>query len=81
MTTLLNVPITVAQDASGAPTCITWEGRARQVTVHLSWTVDDGWWDERIYRAYYKLTTDDRQLLVVYQDRTTGTWVLHRVYD
>lgn len=81
MTTLLNTPIRVTTDASGSPTSIVWDGRSLEVTVHQSWMVDDGWWEARIYRAYYKLTTDDQHLLVIYQDKTTSAWVLHRVYD
>lgn len=47
------------------------------------WQVHTRWWGpgEAIWRAYYKITTDQGMLCELYHDRLAGRWVLVRVYD
>lgn len=69
--------------ANGAPPGhFIWEGRRHQVTyIARRWRVDVGWWRNRIWRAYYKLSTDTGLLIILFQDLTTGDWYLQRLYD
>lgn len=74
--------VTVAVDGQGQPLQFTWQNRHHQVVaVTRSWRVDLEWWQERIWRAYFKLYTDSGLLVVLYQDLIQGDWYLERLYD
>jgi len=45
------------------------------------WRIDEGWWEGRIWREYFKLTTASGWLVILYRDMTTGAWYLQRLYD
>jgi hypothetical protein len=76
------VPITVEYDDLLVPHAFTWQGRQYQVQVVTKrWRLDQGWWQQRIWREYFKLTTTDGLLLIVYRDLLSGGWYLQRVYD
>ncbi|MCA9873162.1 MAG: hypothetical protein KC441_05890 [Anaerolineales bacterium] len=83
------LPILVAADAQERPYRFTWQGRSHQVVyIAQQWRVDTGWWrsggdngDGRVWRAYYKLTTDTGLLLILFQDLSSGEWFLQRLYD
>ena len=74
--------ITVVCDAGGRPEQFSWRGRTHRVThVAHQWRADVGWWRERIWRAYYKVSTDSGLLVVIFQDLAGGDWFLQRLYD
>jgi hypothetical protein len=69
-------------DEDGVPMEFTWHGETHP--VHLianQWRIDEGWWDKRIYRDYFKLTTTTGLLLIVYRDGLSGEWYLQRLYN
>jgi hypothetical protein len=75
-------PITVTSDALQTPCVFTWQGRTHNVqAVAKRWRVDVDWWRGRIWREYFKLTTDTGLLVVIYRDILTGSWYLQRLYD
>lgn len=76
------VAIAVACDHRGQPVRLSWRGRAHVVThVASIWRVDLDWWRERVWRAYYRLSTDTGLLLLIYHDLTGDAWYLERLYD
>lgn len=67
---------------SGDPAAFQWDGALHPVQgVANRWRVDDHWWDGRIWRDYFKLTTVTGWLVIVYRDLLTNTWYLQRLYD
>lgn len=75
-------PISVQSDALATPQTFTWQGRTHPVqTVAKRWRVDHGWWRGRIWREYFKLTTQSGLLVIIYRDLLTGQWYLQRLYD
>ena len=87
-------PITVITKASpasesspratfaGEPSRFTWKGQTHTV-AHITriWRVDIDWWRERIWRTFYKLSTDTGLLVVIFQDLLTNQWYFLRLYD
>lgn len=64
------------------PFRFTWGGQRHEVTeITKTWRVDTDWWRGRIWRAYFKLTTDTGLLVIIYQDLMSGKWYLQRLYD
>jgi hypothetical protein len=64
------------------PQCFSWKGTTHQVIfVAQRWRLDVEWWRIRLWRDYYKLTTDTGLLVVIYQNLLTDTWYLERIYD
>lgn len=77
-------PIAVTLDPQGTPTAFVWQARRHAVAqIVQRWDVDNDWWrgDERIWRDYLALITQDNLLCVIYHDRLTDTWRLARLYD
>lgn len=75
-------PITVAVNSRAEPTSFRWQGRTHPVeTIGRRWRVDMEWWRQRIWRAYYKLSTETGLLVIIYQDLLSGDWYLQRLYD
>jgi len=75
-------PITVQSDAMITPQSFIWQGRSHPVQkVSKRWRVDRGWWRRRIWREYFKLTTQSGLLVIIYRDLLTGQWYLQRLYD
>ncbi len=74
--------ISVSLDGKGLPDCLTWRGHDHRVQgVANRWSVDEEWWRQRIWREYFKLTTQTGLLMVVYHDLLSGQWYLQRLYD
>ncbi|GIK36980.1 MAG: hypothetical protein BroJett011_08130 [Chloroflexota bacterium] len=74
--------ITVESDAIAAPYAFTWQGQCHVVQeIAKRWRVDQGWWRKRVWREYFKLTTQTGLLVVIYRDVPTGAWFLQRLYD
>ena len=64
------------------PSQFTWQGRSHLVTeITKIWRVDMDWWRVRIWRAYFKISTDTGLLVVVYRDLMSEEWFLQRLYD
>ena len=64
------------------PASFTWQGQTHQVDeITREWRVDIDWWRGRVWRAYFKLSTDTGLLVVIYQDLLGGEWYLQRLYD
>lgn len=75
-------PIAVICDAQGYPQSFTWRGQTHVVThVALAWRVDLEWWRERVWRSYYKMSTDTGLLVIIYHDLAGGDWFVQRLYD
>jgi hypothetical protein len=75
-------PIAVVVNSLAEPTSFTWQGRTHSVeTIGRRWRVDMEWWRQRIWRAYYKLSTETGLLVIIYQDLLSGDWYLQRLYD
>lgn len=72
----------VVADGEERPCYLVWRGRRHQVTyIARRWRIDMDWWHGRVWRTYYKLSTDTGLLLILFQDLTTGDWYLQRLYD
>ncbi|KAB2867357.1 MAG: hypothetical protein F9K46_00505 [Anaerolineae bacterium] len=75
-------PIEVQADALGTPLQFTWQGQSHAVErVARRWRVDVDWWRGRVWREYFKLTTQTGLLVVIYRDFMGDTWYLQRLYD
>ena len=75
-------PITMQTTPNGDPTRFTWDNQSHQVTaITRRWRVDTDWWRSRIWRAYFKLSTNTGLLLIVYCDLGDGQWYVQRMYD
>jgi hypothetical protein len=69
-------------DETGTPTQFTWRGQTHVVqAVANCWRLDDGWWRGRVWREYFKVTTDTALLVIVYRDLLNKRWYLQQVYD
>ena len=42
--------------------------------------VDTDWWQRRVWREYFTLTTTSGMLVTIYHDALTGAWRLQRLY-
>ncbi len=74
--------IDVYADESGVPGSFTWRGRKHTVAkIIRRWQIDEQWWRERICREYFKLATNNRMLVIVYQDLVSSKWHLQRLFD
>jgi hypothetical protein len=75
-------PITVDSDALLTPQAFVWQGQPHPVqAVSKRWRVDVEWWQQRVWREYFKLTTQTGLLVIIYRDLLTGSWYLQRLYD
>ena len=68
--------------AGETPRSFVWKGR-RHTIVHIArrWRLDFGWWRLRIWRDYYKTTTDTQLLAVIYHNLVDGGWYIQQIYD
>jgi hypothetical protein len=75
-------PILVERDAAALPQAFVWQGRTHQVRqLTNQWRIDQDWWQERVWRDYFKLITQTGLLVIIYCDLLTGQWYLQRLYD
>lgn len=64
------------------PDEITWRNQTHGVDqITRVWRVDLDWWRERVWRTYYKLSTDTGLLIIIYIDLLSKEWFLQRLYD
>ncbi len=74
--------ISVQSDALMTPQSFSWQGQTHQVQkIAKRWRVDQDWWQQRIWREYFKLTTRTGLLVIIYRNLLTGDWYLQRLYD
>lgn len=75
-------PISVEVDGAGNPIYFIWGDKAHTAqSIANRWRVDVNWWRLRLWRDYFKLTTDTGLLVIVYRDLVDGTWYMQRLYD
>jgi hypothetical protein len=64
------------------PVSFGWQNQTHQVDeITREWRVDIDWWRGRIWRDYFKLSTDTGLLVIIYRDLVSGEWYLQRLYD
>ena len=74
--------IQVESTAQGEPLAFIWNGKHHPVDMLIrQWRIDQGWWQSRVWRAYFRLSTQTGLLVVLYQDLLTGEWFLQGLYD
>jgi len=50
----------------------TWQGRQHRFTsVDKRWRVHEGWWQDEVWREYWKVTTETGLLCIIYQSIKT----------
>ncbi|MBK9745765.1 MAG: hypothetical protein IPO91_03205 [Chloroflexi bacterium] len=75
-------PIHAHTDANGDLLSFTWQGQSHVVAIIVNrWRVDLDWWDQRLCREYFKLTTATGLLVIVYHDLMAEAWCIQRLYD
>jgi hypothetical protein len=73
--------ITMTEHAE-LPAHFVWQGRVHRIQhIARRWRVDLEWWRLRIWRDYFRVTTDTGLLVVLYHDLQTGAWYVQRLYD
>jgi hypothetical protein len=76
------MPITVQHDPFLTPQWFIWQGHTHQVQqISKRWRIDQQWWEQRIWREYFKITTQSELLVIIYRDLLSGQWYLQRLYD
>ncbi len=74
--------IAVTFERPEAPQAFTWRGRRYVVdAIAKRWRVDTDWWTKRVWREYFKLTTKNGFLLILYHDLVADKWYVQRLYD
>ena len=74
--------IPVELDDVERPTAFLWHGQRHEVEgVADHWRIDEDWWQRRLWRDYFKVTTTSGYLMLIYHDLVGGNWYLQRVYD
>lgn len=76
------VPISVTYDELATPITFVWEGHRHPVASILQRRrVDTDWWEQRVWREYFKLITASGLFVLIYHDVLAGEWRLQRLYD
>ncbi len=79
--------IQVTTGPDGVPRALFWQRQIHPVTaVYESWKEQRRWWSRPVERDYYRLEIaasipphpQDRQMRVIFQDRSTEQWLLER---
>lgn len=79
---LEGVEVQVTADAEGIPLRFIFRGQTHRVAAIANrWRVDEGWWAQRIWREYFKLTTTSGLLVTLFHNLLADTWFLQRLYD
>lgn len=74
--------IKVMGEQESIPQRLIWQGQTHTITqVTRHWRIKSDWWDEPIWRDYFKLTTDTGLLLIIFHDLLSQQWYLQRLYD
>jgi hypothetical protein len=76
------VLIEVMGEKERFPHQLIWQGQTHTVQqVTRRWRIKSDWWDEPLWRDYFKLTTDTGLLMIIFQDLLQKQWYLQRLYD
>ena len=74
--------IQVEHDEADLPIEFMWNAQRHVVEgIADQWRIDEDWWQQRLWRDYFKITTTSGYLLLIYHDLVGGNWYLQRVYD
>lgn len=74
--------IIVTSDSTQTPQAFTWDNQTHPVAqIAKRWRYDGGWWQQRAFRDYFKLTTETGLLVIIFLDWLSGQWYLQRLYD
>ncbi len=74
--------IPVECDPEGVPLHFTWRGTNYTIQiVSERWRIDEGWFQVRVWREYFKVATESHTLILLFHDLLSGSWYLQRVYD
>jgi hypothetical protein len=78
----IGAPVAVTVSNS-RPVAFLWRGQRYRVSVLGSWHLMDRWWDSHLHanRTYWRVVTADFQVFELYQEASTGAWVLDVVQD
>lgn len=77
------VPIEIAD---GGPHSSFWlhlaGGWRKARSMDNLWKITDEWWDGRpVIKMYFRVTTEDRSQIIIFQDLLEGTWYREGVGD
>lgn len=74
--------IKVLAEEKVIPQRLIWQEQTHIITqITRRWRVKSDWWDEPIWRDYFKLTTNTGLLLIIFHDLLSEQWYLQRLYD
>jgi nucleotidyltransferase/DNA polymerase involved in DNA repair len=74
--------VRVRWHSAGVPHAIAWDGRSHRVgRIVMRWRIDTGWWQVRICRDFFRLTTMTGLLITVVHDLLTDQWYLEAIHD
>jgi hypothetical protein len=74
--------IEVMSEKDGFPQQLVWQDQVHPITqITRRWRIRSDWWDEPLWRDYFKLTTDTGLLLIIFHDLLDDQWYLQRLYD
>ncbi|MBX3081732.1 MAG: hypothetical protein KF716_08850 [Anaerolineae bacterium] len=74
--------IAVETDEAQHPMSYIWQLQHYDVeNIADHWRIDEDWWQQRLWRDYFKLTTTSGYLVLIYHDLVADNWYLQRVYD
>lgn len=74
--------IEVMSDEESFPRRLVWQSQTHTINhITRHWRVKSDWWDEPLWRDYFKLTTDSGLLLIIFHDLLNEQWYLQRLYD
>jgi hypothetical protein len=69
-------------EKNGFPQQLVWQEQMHTITqITRRWRIRSDWWDEPLWRDYFKLTTDTGLLLIIFHDLLGDKWYLQRLYD
>jgi hypothetical protein len=75
-------PIEMEMDGLWTPLQFTWLGETHPVEqINQRWRIDEDWWNGRIWREYFRLTTTTGLLVDIFHDLLAGTWYVQRLYN
>lgn len=76
------LPIEVNYDQTMTPQSFNWQAKTHLVQdIAKRWRLDEDWWRGRVWREYFKLSTQTGLLVVIYRDWISGDWFLQMLYD
>ncbi|HET9222939.1 MAG TPA: DUF6504 family protein [Roseiflexaceae bacterium] len=74
--------IRVTWQSAGVPRALAWDGRSHRVAhIVTRWRTDTNWWQTRVCRDFFRLTTTSGLLLTIVHDLLTDGWYLEAIHD